>query len=343
MSPLTGSMMFAGGSSLGWLEGSAPVPSTQLFSNFHYTDGPTREGHTARETWLDASDTSFELRMGLRTGKHRVWVGFGDPEVSRDAHMVTLLSPTGPTGPVDISSATTVGDSDSTAAPSWRSARGDLVIGNPLTEMNAELGLKIGSPGTHTAVQWIAVAFNDIDSDDDGLLDSYEDEIKTDPLKWDTDGDGLSDFEEIRYMAQNMEAVVALYPAAASNLAFLALDYDSDDDGISDGEEGLEDAEGDGIPNCLDLDSDNDGLRDSLEVGLHIPEGNNNPLPVRPGHAIIWDDVPTPGIRGGTNRLLLSRDYNGLPWADADPTTTTDPYRRDTDGDGFSDGADLEF
>lgn len=162
------------------------------------------------------SSTSFELRMGLRTGRHRVWVGFGDPIDSRDAHMVTLLSPTGPTGPVDISSGTTVGDSDSTAAPSWRSGRGDLVVGNPLTEMNAELGLTIGSAETETAVQWIVVAFNDIDSDDDGLLDSYELQIGTDPLKWDTDGDGLSDFEEVRYMAQNMAAVVALYPAAGN-------------------------------------------------------------------------------------------------------------------------------
>lgn len=40
---------------------------------------------------------------------------------------------------------------------------------------------------------------------------------------------------------------------------------DSDNDGIPDGEEGLSDPDGDGIPNYLDTDSDNDGLSDVLE------------------------------------------------------------------------------
>jgi hypothetical protein len=43
---------------------------------------------------------------------------------------------------------------------------------------------------------------------------------------------------------------------------------DSDGDGISDGKEGTEDADSDGLPNYLDTDSDNDGVDDRTEASL---------------------------------------------------------------------------
>ncbi len=51
---------------------------------------------------------------------------------------------------------------------------------------------------------------------------------------------------------------------------------DTDRDGISDIIEGIDDFDGDGIPNLLDLDSDNDGISDSVEG---VGDRNNNGIP----------------------------------------------------------------
>jgi fimbrial isopeptide formation D2 family protein/uncharacterized repeat protein (TIGR01451 family) len=108
----------------------------------------------------------------------------------------------------------------------------------------------------------------------------------------DADGDGLTNAEEL---------------AAGSN----PMDIDSDDDGVTDGQEtdyNL-DTDGDGLPNVIDPDSDNDGLFDGTEVSVTMPSA-------------------------GTD---ISRG-NYIP--DADPTTRTSPVRADTDGGGVRDGAE---
>ena len=58
-----------------------------------------------------------------------------------------------------------------------------------------------------------------VDSDKDGLTDSEEQMLGTDPLKTDTDNDGLSDFEEARVWNTN------------------PVNPDTDGDGFSDGQE----------------------------------------------------------------------------------------------------------
>ncbi len=104
----------------------------------------------------------------------------------------------------------------------------------------------------------------------------------------DTDGDGLSDDEEIR---------LGLNPR----------DADSDDDGLSDLEDGLDDADGDGVINALDADSDNDGILDGTEAGR------------------------IQGVRGTS--LAAGRFV-----ADTDPRTRTDRTLADSDGGGTPDG-----
>ena len=88
-------------------------------------------------------------------------------------------------------------------------------------------------------------------------------------------------------------------------------DADSDDDGVLDGDEdnGNLDTDGDGIINVLDPDSDGDGLLDGTERG--VTEDTRH---------------PDTDVSAG----------NFVP--DADPTTTTSPVMRDTDGGGVSDG-----
>ncbi len=93
-------------------------------------------------------------------------------------------------------------------------------------------------------------------------------------------------------------------------------DADSDDDGISDGEE---DINHDGFrdeteTSAWNADSDNDGVQDGTEAG-------------------VVDPVPDPDGDGPIVATLI--EYF-IP--DSDPTTTTDPLDLDTDGDGISDG-----
>jgi hypothetical protein len=86
-------------------------------------------------------------------------------------------------------------------------------------------------------------------------------------------------------------------------------DADSDDDGVIDGQDGLTDTDGDGRIDALDPDSDGDGLNDGTERG------------------VTQATAPT-----GTN----TASPNFVP--DADPSTTTDPKKADTDADGRGDG-----
>ncbi|WP_426754077.1 adventurous gliding motility protein AgmC [Myxococcus sp. Y35] len=128
------------------------------------------------------------------------------------------------------------------------------------------------------------------DTDGDGLSDTEEVARGTDPNNPDTDGDGLPDGIEVNVAGTD------------------PLDDDSDDDGILDGNE---DANHNGIvderetdPN--NWDTDGDLLSDGLETGLAEPQGTGTDL----------------------TRFV----------ADADPTTTTDPLNPDTDGGSVRDG-----
>ena len=91
------------------------------------------------------------------------------------------------------------------------------------------------------------------DSDKDGLIDYVEDIYGTDKNKPDTDGDGLTDYQEVAKLGTN------------------PLKKDTDGNGVLDGDE---DHDGDGLKDAYELkkgynplskDSDNDGLIDDEE------------------------------------------------------------------------------
>jgi hypothetical protein len=131
---------------------------------------------------------------------------------------------------------------------------------------------------------------------------------------------------EFHSLATDSDAMVEYAPlhadASMKYSCMLYNDLDSDDDGVADS---VEDSNGNhivdsGETNPCSADSDGDGISDGVELGITTPVA----------------DPDGTGPMEGTNLAAFI--------ADADPTTTTDPTNPDSDGDGFTDGAeDLNF
>jgi len=162
------------------------------------------------------------------------------------------------------------------------------------------------------------------DLDGDGLLNDEERRLRTDPLNPDTDGDGLKDGEEVH------------------NYGTDPLNPDTDGDGLQDGEEVFTHK-----TDPLDPDTDHDGLQDGYEVQTTYQVGRS------------LDGLLYGGIQGLNIRRIL--DLSGpaekprtegplLASLPAGPLTvyrqdtrrvTTDPLNPDTDGDGLTDGEEV--
>jgi len=189
-----------------------------------------------------------------------------------------------------------------------------------------------------------------IDSDNDGLPDSFEESIGTNPNNPDTDSDGIPDGIEIYEYRTDPKI------------------SDSDNDNIADGAERnwyethgcdpLGDIDGDGTPNILDNDSDDDGVFDGDEILLY----HSDPLIVDSDGDGLSDGLEI-GI--GTNPVLSDSDDDlmgdleeyqcGLDPTDNDTDNDgirdgvekyiilTDPLNNDTDGDGIKDGDEYAY
>lgn len=116
----------------------------------------------------------------------------------------------------------------------------------------------------------------DTDTDADGLTDTEEQTLGTDPTKADTDGDGISDGTEV--------GPDAAQPINTDDDGLIdALDEDDDNDGVLTVDEiaaataaGLPaDLDGDGVSNWLDADANGDGIADSQQTG----DANENGIP----------------------------------------------------------------
>lgn len=169
------------------------------------------------------------------------------------------------------------------------------------------------------------------DNDLDGLTLKEENQIGTDPENPDTDGDGLTDSEEVKKYITN------------------PLKPDTDSDGINDGEEvkkyntnplnvdsDLDDlSDGKEVftyrTDPLNSDTDNDGLLDGDEVNKY----NTNPLK---------DDTDADLLKDGeevnkyeTNPLKQDTDLDGLFDGEEVNNYKTDPLNKDTDGGTVND------
>jgi hypothetical protein len=217
---------------------------------------------------------------------------------------------------------------------------------------------------------------NDVDGD--GLFDSDERALGTDPNNPDSDFDGLLDGAEafcaipVAMAAREDGADVAEAPGMVAACCTDPLNPDSDFDGIPDGADSCDDPWGidsdfDGLfdvdeyafgTDPYNPDSDGDGLLDGNEAWCAVP------VPVA-GEAERHDDsaadaMPMPAPFCCTDPLNPDSDFDGIPdgadvceeqpWLDSDGDGLgdadeqhlgTDPYNADSDFDGLFDGAEV--
>ena len=186
--------------------------------------------------------------------------------------------------------------------------------------------------------------YNAKDRDGDGIIDGRS----TDPLVFDTDGDGLRDGIEV----MGWDILVVNKGTQTVRVTSDPGVWDTDDDGLSDYREFSEicdqggnasnaDTDGDGLGDyteavhgfewdgeaystspCM-FDTDNDGLEDGEEViegqDLYITHANNS-------------DTDDDGLDDGSEVLHVPR-----PWQNP-----TNPLVNDTDGDGMLDGWEMQ-
>ena len=228
-----------------------------------------------------------------------------------------------------------------------------------------------GEVEVHSPLGTVTVPANDDDSDDDGLSDFEEVNVTgTDPLNYDTDGDGIWDVNEL-------VAIGGTWPHRQFQQISDPLDPDTDDDGLPDNLEysgtglgtgqGLGGSDDASCPYVNDADSDNDGLQDGYEdanrngsifnsIGDTGSAGSGETSFCNP-------DTDDDGLLDGQEEGLFgqdtviahtpSGDVTTVPALDKDSDddglsdyeevniTGTDPLNWDTDGDSLSDANEL--
>ena len=175
--------------------------------------------------------------------------------------------------------------------------------------------------------------FTNYDYDDDPA-------VITDMTNDDTDYDGLKDGQE----DVDKDGV---WDSDEPN----PLDMDSDDDGVADGEDGIQDADEDGKRNCIDYDADDDGIYDGTELGKTMPISDNininnsytyiiNGTDIIKGYFIVDEDpltttshINSDSDNDGLDDGIEDKNYNG-----AVDFAETNPKDKDTDDDGLADG-----
>ncbi|MBN1448249.1 MAG: hypothetical protein JXA28_09995, partial [Bacteroidetes bacterium] len=152
------------------------------------------------------------------------------------------------------------------------------------------------------------------DSDGDGLSDFEEQEhFQSDPLRIDSDGDGLGDYEEVT--------------------VFRTLPYsvDTDGDGLNDFEEAYRSG-----TNPLMSDTDGDGLSDGDEVRI-----GTDPTRVDTDYDGLTDYAEARVHH--TNPLRPDTDQDGVFDYNEVSTYRTNPEREDSDGDELSDYEEIAY
>ena len=204
-----------------------------------------------------------------------------------------------------------------------------------------------------------------LDLDFDGVGNSVEINNGTDLQNPDTDGDGLCDgntsvcstIEGVLVICGSTSAVNTVCKNGEDTAQTSPLDYDTDNDGLSDGVEADPANCVYGItPDCTDPndnDSDNDGILDGIEVnsctdpmnvdtdGDGTCDGNTTLSGCAAGEDLNVDGIFN-SFTNETNPCvsdIADTDGDGIKdIVEAQTGCCLDPYNADTDGDGLCDG-----
>ncbi len=173
----------------------------------------------------------------------------------------------------------------------------------------------------------------DNDPDGDGLLDDEERSHGTDPVDPDTDGDGLSDGDEVNRHGTDPTDEDSDGGGTSDGVEVRwgtdPLDPDDDDDPPSD-------LDMDGVPDIIEVslgldpedpDTDGDGLTDGEELAAGTPREFDPGVDTDPLDADSDDDGLSDGDEAGATGPLEGWD-------------ATDPLNGDSDGDGVGDGVE---
>jgi len=154
------------------------------------------------------------------------------------------------------------------------------------------------------------------DTDGDGLADGREVDIGTSPLKRDTDGGGVDDKSELSVGTNPLKAW-------DDNVTT----KDSDGDGLADSEESALGT------NPLKIDTDGDGVGDGKEVQIY----GTDPVEVDTDVDFLDDGDE---VRLGTQPLKRDTDWDGM-LDGREVIIGTSPLKRDTDGGGVDDKTEI--
>ena len=170
----------------------------------------------------------------------------------------------------------------------------------------------------------VGILVEDLDDDNDGMLDTEEDALGTDPTNPDSDGDGFCDGPADVYAADS--TLVCRGPDPAPLDSALPVDTDGDmfPDEDPDGPGGLE----------ADTDDDNDGFSDELENNCGSDSLDASDAPADLDGDTICDMLDTDIDGDGLNNTVETN--TGIYISSED--SGSDPLNPDTDGDGYCDG-----
>ena len=195
-----------------------------------------------------------------------------------------------------------------------------------------------GNCSTATVTIIVNMADVDIDSDDDGIVDRFEDldldgdnDPATNPV--DTDSDGIPDYLDID---SDNDGIPDNVEAQTTGGYLPPLNQDLNSNGLDDayengGSVGLipQDTDGDGLPDYVDTDSDDDGVPDAIE-------GHDWDRDGFPDVVILGSDQDNDGLDDG---------YEGNETVDIDVNDEIDNPNSDlpdTDSDGEADYRDID-